>query len=88
MAQPWGVSAMETTNEPHHTHGSAIHRVGESLKNALTPESGAETAKRNEALEKEHSVSQAKRNEAFEPEHHVGGTNLTVEGGTHHEARR
>jgi|SRR5690242_8046285 len=111
MAQPWGVSAMETTNEPRrcsllslpalsivllfraltlteHTHGSALHRAGESLKNALTPESAAETAKRNEALEEEHSVAPEKRNEAFEPGHRVGGTNLTVEKGTHHEVRR
>lgn len=63
-------------------HGSAAHRIGESIKNSLVPESSAETKKRNEALEQEHSVSQSERGAAFAPGHHVGGTNLTVEQGT------
>ncbi|KAF3011168.1 hypothetical protein E8E13_011535 [Curvularia kusanoi] len=84
MAQPWGVSAMEETTETHKGHGSILHRVGESIKDSVTPESSAATKQRDQRLEEEHSVSQSKRNEAYDPNHHVGGTNLTVAQGTHH----
>ncbi|KAJ4382228.1 hypothetical protein N0V86_002561 [Didymella sp. IMI 355093] len=70
----------------HKTHGSVVHRIGESLKNSVTPESSAETKARDERLEQEHTVSQSERNAAFAPNHHVGGTNLTVAQGTHHES--
>jgi len=86
MAQPWGVSAMEETTEAHKGHGSILHRVGESLKDSVTPESSAATKQRDQRLEQEHSVPQSQRNAAFAPNHHVGGTNLTVEQGTHHSA--
>ncbi|OSS54725.1 hypothetical protein B5807_00258 [Epicoccum nigrum] len=83
MAQPWGVSAMEETTETHKGHGSILYRIGESLKNSVTPESSAATRQRDQHLEQEHSVPQSQRNAAFAPDHHVGGTNLTVEQGTH-----
>ena len=52
----------------------------------MTPESSAATKQRDQRLEQEHSVPQSQRNAAFAPNHHVGGTNLTVEQGTHHSA--
>lgn len=69
---------------PAKPHDSALHRIGESIKNTVTLESSAETKARDERLEKEHTAPQSERAAAFSPEHHVGGTNLTVEQGSQH----
>ncbi|UPX14639.1 uncharacterized protein EKO05_0005116 [Ascochyta rabiei] len=88
MAQPWGVSAIEKTTESHDPHTSPAHRLGQALKNAVTPESSAATKARDARLEEEHSVSQEERAAAFEPGHRVAGTNLTVGEGMHGGAGR